>query len=139
MVIIGCFEYAGKSGVNSGIMASIFSSCVIITPIIFHFKYGQKFSKGDFIGGAFILACIILISTDGGAGSSDIETSSQKFYLAIAVILALLAGMTFSVNTLNIEYIIKKVGFPTSQINVDGNATYGLVLTPLFIYEMCKE
>ena len=64
---------------------------------------------------------------------------SQQFYLIIAVILAILAGITFSVNTLNIEYIIKKVGFPTSQINVDGNFTYGLVLLPLFIYEMCKE
>ena len=53
--------------------------------------------------------------------------------------MAVLAGITFSVNTVNIEYIIKKVGFPTSQINVDGNFTYGLVLTPLFIYEMCKE
>ena len=57
----------------------------------------------------------------------------------MAVILAVLSGITFSVNTVNIEYIIKKVGFPTSQINVDGNFTYGLVLTPLFIYWMCKE
>ena len=57
----------------------------------------------------------------------------------MAVVLAVVAGITFSVNTVNIEYIIKKVGFPTSQINVDGNFTYGLVLTPLFIYEMCKE
>ena len=57
----------------------------------------------------------------------------------IAVILAVLAGFTFSLNTLNIEYIIKKVGFPTSQINVDGNCVYGIVLTPLFIYEMYKE
>jgi uncharacterized membrane protein len=56
----------------------------------------------------------------------------------IAVILAMIAGLTFSVNTLNIDYIIKKVGFPTYQINVDGNLTYGLVLLPLFIYEMYK-
>lgn len=59
--------------------------------------------------------------------------------MLIAVILALLAGITFSVNTLNIEYIIKKVGFPINQINVDGNFTYGVVLLPLFIYEMCKS
>ena len=56
----------------------------------------------------------------------------------IAVILALLSGLTFSLNTLNIDYIIKKVGFPTNQINVDGNLTYGIVLLPLFIYEMYR-
>ena len=72
VVIIACFQFAGKSGVNSGIIASIFSSCVIITPIIFHFKHGQKLSKGDMVGGVFILACILLIST-GGAAKSTIQ------------------------------------------------------------------
>ena len=88
----------------------------------------------------FIFACIILISTGGGESSDDVKTpEDSRKHLYFSVILALLAGIGLSVNTLNVEYIIKKVGFPTNQINVDGNFTYGLVFLPLFILEMRKE
>ena len=53
--------------------------------------------------------------------------------------LALLTGIGLSINTLNIEYIIQKVGFPTNQITIDGNFIYGLVILPLFLYELNKE
>jgi drug/metabolite transporter (DMT)-like permease len=101
--------------------------------------YGQKLTKSDIIGGLFIFVCIILISTGGDSTSrvlSDDEIKSQRINLLISVALALLVGIGLSINTLNVEYIIKKVGFPTNQINVDGNFTYGLVFLPLFIYEM---
>ena len=97
-------------------------------------------TKSDLIGGVFIFACIILISTGGGESSDDVITpQDSRKHLYISVVLALLAGIGLSINTLNVEYIIKKVGFPTNQINVDGNFTYGLVFLPLFILEMQKE
>lgn len=96
-------------------------------------------TKSDIIGGIFIFACIILISTGGAAGEQTQILVDSKKHLLISVCLALLAGIGLSINTLNVEYIIKKVGFPTNQINVDGNFTYGLVFLPLFILELRKE
>ena len=81
-----------------------------------------------------------MISTGGGESSDDVNTSQDsRKHLYISVVLALLAGIGLSINTLNVEYIIKKVGFPTNQINVDGNFTYGLVFLPLFVLELQKE
>jgi hypothetical protein len=39
-VIIQCFEFAAKSGVNGGIISTIFSSSSLFSIVIFYFKYG---------------------------------------------------------------------------------------------------
>jgi drug/metabolite transporter (DMT)-like permease len=71
VIIILTFGFAAKSGVNSGIISSIFSSCVIFTPIIFRVKYGQKVTHKDIGGAFFIVVCIVLI----GAGPAMFPSS----------------------------------------------------------------
>ena len=40
VAVLACFMYAGPSGVNPGIISTIFSSALIFTAIWFHFVYG---------------------------------------------------------------------------------------------------
>ena len=49
------------------------------------------------------------------------------------------AGLTFSLNAMNVRYCLDTVGFPPTKTNIDGQLIYGLVLLPVFIYEMCKD
>ena len=125
------FIFAGKSGVNSGIIASIFSACVILTAIMFYFKYGQKLSKNDLIGGLFIVLCVLMVSLGGAVGGDAKKT--DETYLILAVVSALFAAFVSSLNTLNINFILKDIAFPTGQLNIDGNWAFGLVLLPFFI------
>lgn len=65
--------FASKSGVNGGIISTIFSSSCIFTIVIFYFKYGHQISKVDAIGTFFILLCVFLIALGGTGGSSESE------------------------------------------------------------------
>ena len=67
------FGFAAKSEVNAGIIASVFSSCVIFTPIIFHVIKRKRMSSSDVVGGMFIIKCIILI------GAGPMIFSSQEY------------------------------------------------------------
>ena len=71
IVIIQCFEFAARSGVNGGIISTIFSSSSLFSIIIFYFKYGQKVTKMDYLGTFFILLCVVLIALGGAGGLSD--------------------------------------------------------------------
>jgi drug/metabolite transporter (DMT)-like permease len=69
--IVATFLFASKSGVNGGIISTIFSSSCIFTIVIFYFKYGHQISKVDAIGTCFILLCVVLIALGGTGGSSE--------------------------------------------------------------------
>lgn len=49
---------------------------------------------------------------------------------------AVATGFLFTINSININYIVKTIGFPADQLNYDGAIAFSMVLTPLFIYEM---
>jgi drug/metabolite transporter (DMT)-like permease len=71
VIIVQCFEFAAKSGVNGGIIATIFSSSSIFSIIIFYFKYGQTVTKIDGLGTLFIIGSVVLIAFGGAAGASS--------------------------------------------------------------------
>ena len=60
----------------------------------------------DYLGTFFILTCVVLIAFGGATGDSiDIpedERSEKNFYLAIALIFAILAGFVLSLNTASV-------------------------------------
>ena len=66
------FEYAYKSGVNPGIIASCFSVNIPFTAIVFYFVYGNKLTIRDAIGGLLIIGSIILISLGGGNTAKEL-------------------------------------------------------------------
>jgi len=142
--ILSCFTFAAKSGVNGGIISTIFSSSCIFTIIIFYFKYGHKISLIDAIGTTFILACVLLIAFGGNGGQSDEvsqkteeEIASEKLNLILSVFLAIISGLVLSLNTVSIQYTIY-TGFDLDQANYDGNLMIGLIFLPIFIYHRDK-
>ena len=142
--ILSCFAFAAKSGVNGGIISTMFSSSCIFTMIIFYFKYGHKISLVDAIGTAFILACVLLIAFGGNGDQSDEisektneQLASEKLNLIISVLLAIISGLALSLNTVSIQYTIY-TGFDLDQANYDGNCMVGLIFLPIFIYHREK-
>jgi len=104
------FAFVAKSGVNAGVMSIIFSSCMIFTPIIFYFKYGQKLGFSDLIGGLLIVVCVLIIGVGGldGEVPKGIEHQSKEdteFYLILSIIGCLLVGLFFSIRSLTLAYI----------------------------------
>jgi len=141
--ILSCFTFAAKSGVNGGIISAIFSSSCIFTIIIFYFKYGHKISMVDAFGTVFILLCVLLIAFGGTGGQSDevqkteelIKTERLNLILALA--LAIISGLTLSLNTVSIQYTIY-TGFDLDQANYDGNLMLGIIFLPFMIYHRDK-
>ena len=62
------FSFASKSGVNSGIIATIFSTCVPFTSILFYCRYAQVLTKRDWFGCFLIIVCVVLIGFGGSMG-----------------------------------------------------------------------
>jgi hypothetical protein len=62
---------------------------------------------GDCLGAFFMVACIICISVGGAlsSGSGEIKENGN-LYLFLAVFFALLVGLTFAINSVNIFWII---------------------------------
>lgn len=78
ILIIFTFAFANPSGVNAGIISSIFSSSCIFTIIIFFFIYDQKVTKFDALGAFMIVLCVVLVGLGGAMGSRDSEQAENK-------------------------------------------------------------
>ena len=127
------FNYAYKGGVNSGVIASLFSTSALFSPILFFAIYNQRLTKNDIIGCVMIVASVVIIGTSGS--SSESETSIDSQYLIIAVVFALLSGLAISVLSLILEWTICTVKYPPKQIFYDGNVLYGFIMLYLFLRE----
>lgn len=73
---IKTFEYANKSGVNPGIIASCQSMNIPFTATLFYFVYGNKLTIRDALGALLIIGSLVLISL-GGADTSVKLTVEQ--------------------------------------------------------------
>jgi drug/metabolite transporter (DMT)-like permease len=122
---VSTFLFAAKSNINGGIISTIFSSSCVFTTLIFYLKYGQKITKNDFLGTFFILGCVGLISLGGSNQSGEVDS----MYLALALTMALLAGLSLSLNTLAIQHVIE-TGFNMDQSDCDANLLVGLLYLP---------
>lgn len=70
--------FADKSGINPGIISSIFSSTCVFTIIMFYFWKHQKLTLNDWAGTFFIILCVVFISIGGGeAPSDDVEEVTE--------------------------------------------------------------
>lgn len=159
VALIYSFMFAEKSGINPGIISSIFSSTCVFTIIMFYFWKKQKLSINDWIGTFFIMLCVVFISIGGGAGDSDdedltaasnstarllagagpskgpkIKLSKEEanMYLYFSVIAALIAGFILSVNTVSLQYCVN-VGCRIDQANFDGNFLMFLIFFPMYL------
>lgn len=137
------FAFVAKSGVNAGVMSIIFSSCMIFTPIIFYFKYGQKLGFSDLIGGLLIVVCVLIIGVGGldGEVPKGIEHQSKEdteFYLILSIIGCLLVGLFFSIRSLTLAYI-SEAGSQVMQANFDADFIIFMIFFPVWIVLQIKD
>ena len=109
-MVVLTFTFAGKSGVNSGIISTIFCTSVIFSNILFYILYGQKLSKYDIFGSLMIVASVVLIGFGGATGGSETDTTN----LILALGISLATGFIFTLNAININYILQTIQFPAS-------------------------
>ena len=124
-VMIQSFAFVARSGVNAGVMSMIFSSCMIFTPIIFYFKYGEKLGCSDLIGGLLVVACVVIIGIGGldaePTGGIEHQTKEEtEFYLILGTIGCLLVGLCFSIRSWTLSWISKS-GSQVMQANFDAD------------------
>ena len=65
-------EYAFKAGVNQGIIASLFSTSIIMSAIIFYFLYDEKLSSRHLFGLFLMIIAVVLISIGKPAHSKTV-------------------------------------------------------------------
>lgn len=154
VALIYSFMFAGKSGINPGIVSSIFSSTCVFTIIMFYFWKHQKLTLNDWAGTFFIILCVVFISIGGGeapkdevekaaestrrmlAGGSNVKKAETKeeadMYLYLSVVAALVAGFILSVNTVSLQYCVN-VGCRIDQANFDGNFLMFCIFFPAWL------
>ena len=140
--LLTTFYFGGRSGVNNGIISTIFSSGVIFTAIIFYFVYGQKLSWCDISGAVFIVGCVALISIGGAGGShggghgpdlsKGLSDEEKNFNLMLAIISATVTGLVFALNSLSIQFCTAN-GCGVSQANMDAMLVMFIILLPGFL------
>ena len=131
MVVI-TFNFAGKSGLNSGIISTVFCISIIYSNILFYFLYGQKIRHFDIVGFIMIIVGIVLIGFGGAEGGDKTDILNS----ILALVSALVVGLLFALDSININYILENIKFPARQLSYDGHTIYSLVLLPFFLYEM---
>lgn len=75
-IIIQAFTFIAKSGVNPGVMASLFTSSIVFTSVIFYCKYGQKLTKWDVLGSTFIIGAAVIIGNGGAQSDSKVQSEA---------------------------------------------------------------
>jgi uncharacterized membrane protein len=88
------------------------------------------------VGICFVISCILVISLSGGDGDAETGTTEKEahFVKFAAISSAVLTGLMFTLNSVDIHYSLK-TGISPMQMNIDGAASWGLVVFPLFLNE----
>lgn len=146
------FMYADKCGIHTGVITSLFCSSLIFTIAYFYFKHDQNLQISDWIGIILVIVCVGLISAseggdEHGAAADPLEKAViekkieeeeegfdwDKF---LTIVFALITGLVFSTNSIEMHYSTKTQNVPATVMNVDGNFILGMVVLPFFIVEM---
>lgn len=111
------FNYSAISGINQGIAASIFSTCIIFVAFYFYVKEGQKLSLWDAVGITFVIACVVLISISGKAEETKTSTvltqaPDTTFEKILTIVFAVAAGFVLAVNSMDMHSCIKQGADP---------------------------
>jgi drug/metabolite transporter (DMT)-like permease len=115
--IMMTFNYSAISGINQGIAASIFSTCIIFVSFYFYVKEGQKLSLWDAVGITFVIACVVLISISGKAEETKTSTvltqaPDTTFEKILTIVFAVAAGFVLAVNSMDMHSCIKQGADP---------------------------
>ena len=70
-------EYASLANVNVGVIASLFTSGVVFTAILFYFVYSEQLAIKDYIGITIIIAGVCLIGFGKPAEAHEVEADLE--------------------------------------------------------------
>lgn len=124
------FTSADKAGLNTGIITSLFPSCIIFTSVYFYLFKGQKLTCWNLLGMALIITCIFLISFSPYYSPKDHKQHLPSYF---PVGFALLSGMVTSLKSIVYERD-RKYGISSLQINLDGYFIFSLFALPVYIH-----
>ena len=139
-------QFAFLAGVNQGIIASIFSTSIVFSAIVFYFMYQESLSHRHLIGILFFIVCVVLISV--GKAHRDIPSVSstepfnsteQDKYLYFAVVMALGSSLILTVNGIVMRHYCKYVKISPLQLNNDGALFQFVVLLALYYYQVTSH
>ena len=91
----------------------------------------------DILGCSMIIASVVLVAYGGSQQASDDSASKEvvsKRDVVLSIVFGLCTGLSFSLNTLNINYLIQSLKYPTERVTLDGNVLFGLGLIPFFYH-----
>jgi multidrug transporter EmrE-like cation transporter len=106
------FKYATMAHVNKGVIASLFTSGVVFTTLLFWVIYGEKPTAMTGVGMLVIIGGVVLVSVGKpceGCDTSGLEVDNT--YLFWSVFWALSSGLCFAINSWAMKHYIKNVGF----------------------------
>jgi len=127
--------FAGKSGMNTGIITSLFTTSLIFTSVYFFFKHGQKLTIFDIIGIIMVIGCVIIISMSGSGSTTEVDSKYQTG----AIIFSILTGLMFTINNIEMHYTMKNTTLTPSKMNIDGGLVQGVFLLPFWIYYVYQD
>jgi len=98
----GTFALAAESGINPGIITSLFSTSLIFASVYFFLRFGQKLSMTDIVGILMVIACVVVISLSSNEEVVSLNTgfSWSKFG---AILCSLGCGLLFAINSADIH------------------------------------
>lgn len=116
------FKYAAMAQINQGVIASLFTSGVIFTSILFYFLYQEQLNFRDVIGIVFILVGVAMIgfgkdndALDEKSESmvvADFETDlSQEALKWLSILFAVMCGLSFALNSYVMKHYVLKFKF----------------------------
>ena len=96
------FMLAAESGINTGIITSLFCTSLLFTSLIFYFNHGQKLKLIDEFGMILVVGCVVLISfSKSKTVEIDLGFNHRKFG---AIISSIACGIWFSVRSVEIHH-----------------------------------
>ena len=63
----------------------------------------------------------------------------SKQDLALAVMFAVLTGISFSLNSLNLKFYLEELKFPPDQMTQDANLVFATIIFPFWVYEQATN
>ena len=126
---------AAIARLNQGVIASLFSTSIVYTFILFYIIYNEKMSRRHLFGMFLMGLGVVFICLGKPVLDSSIEFAPKMSFedqffienelgtlMMIAIILALLTGLIFSINSLVMRYFIYKIVEITPlQLNTDAS------------------
>jgi drug/metabolite transporter (DMT)-like permease len=135
--VVYTMQFSYKAGVNQGIIASIFSSSIVYSAIIFYFLYDENLSHRHIVGIVFFVGCVALISIGKSKLSTNVISTDEELllqhqYLVKAVAMALVTSLILTISSVVMRHYVKYVKISALQLNNDGTLLQMTILAILF-------